>query len=65
MSDWFGLHLDGKALQWHRAYMRIPSWAEYVNDITNRFGDGFDDPMAELMNLKQTGSVRFDTIINT
>lgn len=46
-----------------------PSWDQYVADITGRFGEPFDDPMAELMELKQTTSVKdyhdeFDSIIS-
>nr|DAD43229.1 TPA_asm: hypothetical protein HUJ06_001459 [Nelumbo nucifera] len=38
------IHLEGKSLQWHHALM-------------NRFGPAFDDPMSELMSLKQSSSV--------
>ncbi|GJV27346.1 retrotransposable element Tf2 [Tanacetum coccineum] len=31
-----------------------PSWKQYVKDITSRFGAPYDDPIAELMELKQT-----------
>lgn len=68
------LHPEGKALQWHQAYVKtrqgnLPPWEEYVADITNRFGEDFDDPMAELVQLKQTGTVReyhdaFDSLLN-
>ncbi|GKF12366.1 retrotransposable element Tf2, partial [Tanacetum coccineum] len=45
------------------------SWKQYVKDITSRFGAPYDDPMAELMELKQTGSVtevhdQFDCILS-
>lgn len=68
-----GLHLESKSLQWHQAFLRekkgeVPTWDEYVEAISNRFREAYDDPMAELMNLKQTGSVReyhdcFDAIM--
>ncbi|GJV00143.1 retrotransposon-related protein [Tanacetum coccineum] len=68
------LHLEGKSLQWHQGYMTnrnqvTPSWKQYVKDITSRFGAPYDDPMAELMELKQTGSVtevhdQFDCILS-
>lgn len=35
-----------------------PSWEQYMVDITGRFGEPFDDPMAELMELKQTTTVK-------
>ncbi|KAG8362966.1 hypothetical protein BUALT_BualtUnG0018600 [Buddleja alternifolia] len=70
------VHLEGKALQWHQVYMKsrltreIPSWEVYVRALYDRFGALlYEDPMAELMNLKQTGSVkdyldRFDELLN-
>lgn len=67
------VHLDGKVLQWHQSYMKgritrdPPSWEEYVRalSITN-----FDDPMAELVSLRQNGSVqkyldKFDELHNS
>ncbi|KAH0685685.1 hypothetical protein KY284_016238 [Solanum tuberosum] len=39
------LYFDDLALQWHQAYMR------------SRLGAEFDDPMSELVSLRQTGSV--------
>lgn len=36
-------------------YMEIPSWEEYVRALNDRFGTMlYDDPMSELVNLKQT-----------
>lgn len=68
------LHLEGKALQWHQGYMQnrnqvVPNWKQYVSDISSRFGAPYDDPMAELMELKQTGTVtevheQFDSILS-
>ena len=35
-----------------------PSWEEYKSAIMSKFGSGpFDDPLVELMKLKQDGSV--------
>ncbi|KAG8369270.1 hypothetical protein BUALT_Bualt15G0134000 [Buddleja alternifolia] len=55
-------HFNGKALQWHQIFMRTrlartsPDWGEYVNALQDRFGAMlFEDPMSELMNLRQTG----------
>ncbi|KAG8374641.1 hypothetical protein BUALT_Bualt10G0017100 [Buddleja alternifolia] len=70
------VHLEGKALQWHQVYMKsrltreIPNWEDYVRALHDRFGALlYEDPMAELMNLKQTGSVKeyldkFDELLN-
>lgn len=35
-----------------------PSLAQYVLDITARFGEFFDDPMSDLKALQQTGDVQ-------
>ncbi|KAG8369325.1 hypothetical protein BUALT_Bualt15G0139500 [Buddleja alternifolia] len=70
------VHLEGKALQWHQIFMKsrltreLPSWREYVKALSDRFGVLlYDDPMAELANLKQTGSIqdyldKFDELMN-
>ena len=52
------LHMTGKALQWHHAYMAnrynmFPLWPEYVPAISERFSELFDDPLSELVSLKQ------------
>ncbi|XP_006575964.1 uncharacterized protein LOC114374741 [Glycine soja] len=44
------------------------NWEEYVQILTERFGDACDDPMAELMNLRQKGTIseyheQFDAIM--
>ncbi|KAG8386329.1 hypothetical protein BUALT_Bualt03G0137600 [Buddleja alternifolia] len=56
------LHLEGKALQWHQIFMQthltreLPNWEEYARALSDRFGVFlYDDPMVELMNLKQIG----------
>lgn len=71
------VHLDGKALQWHQSYMKSritrdpPTWEEYVRALSERFGTMiYDDPMAELVSLKQTGNVQkyldqFDELYNS
>ncbi|KAG8363657.1 hypothetical protein BUALT_Bualt19G0045300 [Buddleja alternifolia] len=70
------VHLEGKALQWHQMYMKgrltreIPNWEKYVRALNDRFGALiYDDPMSELVNLKQLGTIqqyldRFDEIVN-
>lgn len=58
------VHFDGKALQWHQSYMKnrltrkIPSWEEYVRALFARLGSQlYDDPMFELVSLRQTSTV--------
>ncbi|KAG8391132.1 hypothetical protein BUALT_Bualt01G0156100 [Buddleja alternifolia] len=70
------VHLEGKALPWHQMYMKerltreIPNWEEYVKALNDHFGALiYDDPMADLVNLKQLGNIqqyldRFDEIVN-
>nr|KYP60086.1 hypothetical protein KK1_015534 [Cajanus cajan] len=68
------VHLEGKALQWHTAISKNlanqqPSWEEYTKMLQDRFGDVCDDPMAELMKLRQEKGVSeyheaFDAIIS-
>ncbi|XP_012839901.1 PREDICTED: uncharacterized protein LOC105960281 [Erythranthe guttata] len=70
------VHLEERVLQWHQTFMNahltreIPSWEEYIRALNSRFGTlFFKDPMSELMNLKQTGSLqgyldRFDELMN-
>ncbi|KAG8384912.1 hypothetical protein BUALT_Bualt04G0167500 [Buddleja alternifolia] len=70
------VHLEGKALQWHQIFMKnrltreLPHWGEYVRALNDRFGALlYEDPMSELVNLKQNGSIReyldkFDELMN-
>ncbi|KAG8374568.1 hypothetical protein BUALT_Bualt10G0009000 [Buddleja alternifolia] len=70
------VHFEAKALQWHQNLMRakltrdLPPWGEYVQALHDRFGSlPFEDPMSELMTLRQMGSVReyldkFDELLN-
>ena len=56
------LYLEGGALYWHRNFIklrdRMPSWGEYVQALRKRFGPlAYEDPMAEVKKLKQTGSL--------
>ena len=55
------LYLEGCALQWHKNFVknkvRAPEWQEYREAMKARFGVlAYDDPMAEMKKLKQTGS---------
>lgn len=52
------MHLTGRATQWHQNYMStryglFPSWTDYIIEISARFCKLFDDPLAELVALKQ------------
>jgi len=70
------IHLWGRALTWHQSFMKRvvmghePTWEEYKAASLARFWAGpFDDPLAELMKLKQAGSVAqyresFDILLN-
>lgn len=55
------VHLDGRPLQWHQAYMKgritrdVPMWEEYVRALSARFSNlMYEDAMAELVCLRQT-----------
>ncbi|KAK8942861.1 hypothetical protein KSP39_PZI008721 [Platanthera zijinensis] len=59
------VHLEGRALYWHQAYMKArltrecPTWEAYCQALHNRFGSLlFDDPMSALKNLRQRTSVQ-------
>lgn len=62
------IHLDGKGLQWHHAFVKsllttfLPFWSDYVKIMSDRFREVYDDPMSDLKNLQQTGSVKGITI---
>ena len=68
------LHLDGGALYWHKNFIkargRVPTWLEYKGAIKARFGFlAYDDPMAEVKKLKQTGTLEeymmaFDSLLD-
>nr|GFA12462.1 retrovirus-related Pol polyprotein from transposon 297 family [Tanacetum cinerariifolium] len=70
------VHLEGDALQWHRAYMKIRAatifeipWNDYVKSISARFSDAmFEDPLEELASLNPTGTLHelnttFDSLL--
>jgi hypothetical protein len=57
------IHLDGLALQWHLNYMRnkfdiYPSWQQYITDVTERFGDMYEDPLSALLQIKHNGKIQ-------
>ncbi|KAJ8443404.1 hypothetical protein Cgig2_018837 [Carnegiea gigantea] len=58
------IHMSNKALLWHQSFMKNrqnegwPGWEEYKTAVLARFGMGpFDDPLAELMKLRQNGTI--------
>lgn len=71
------IHLEGKALIWHRGFLKDRTeaegpltWEEYVQAMNARFNEqAYEDPMADLTNLVQSGSLKdyidqFDVLIN-
>ncbi|GKC26260.1 gypsy/ty3 retroelement polyprotein [Tanacetum coccineum] len=56
------IHLYDIALMWHRQFLRFLgntiTWPMYREAILKRFGLAYDDPLAEIKKLKQTGSVQ-------
>ncbi|KAK9715846.1 hypothetical protein RND81_06G193500 [Saponaria officinalis] len=58
------MHLESKALAWHQAFVKGRAVGEplqseeYSRAIKARFGDTSEDPMSELLSLKQTESVQ-------
>ncbi|KAH0655478.1 hypothetical protein KY285_030360 [Solanum tuberosum] len=58
------IHLDREAIAWHRSYMNVrntavhPTWTEYILDLNERFGDGYEDSMEAIKHLEQTSNVR-------
>ncbi|XP_017434719.2 uncharacterized protein LOC108341562 [Vigna angularis] len=57
------IHFEGKALQWHTSFIKtlpvghLPTWTDFTRILIDRFGEIDDDPMSDLMKLRQTGSV--------
>ncbi|GJZ05359.1 retrotransposon-related protein [Tanacetum coccineum] len=57
------IHLYDIALVWHRKYVRFMgntfTWPMYRDAILKRFGLAYDDPLAKIKKLKQTGNEFF------
>ncbi|GLT60986.1 hypothetical protein SLA2020_337230 [Shorea laevis] len=58
------INLEGKAMKWHQSFLEIKgeqvlsNWEEYVEGLKARFGEkAYEDPMSDLISLKQTGTV--------
>ncbi|KAJ0545001.1 putative nucleotidyltransferase, Ribonuclease H [Helianthus annuus] len=71
------INLEGSALEWHQGYVDSQNrsieditWDEYSRSAINRFSERLsEDPMEELKNLNQTGSLsdytkEFDSLLN-
>ncbi|XP_071737634.1 uncharacterized protein [Rutidosis leptorrhynchoides] len=67
------VHLFKRALTWHQQFVKAHGedvdWDTYSKAILKRFGSSVEDPMAELKNLKQMGSVQayqdaFEELLN-
>ncbi|XP_042044219.1 uncharacterized protein LOC121789968 [Salvia splendens] len=59
------IHLEGKALQWHRGFFTLHGdetyidCRYYISCLAARFGaHAFEDPLADLRNLKQKGTLQ-------
>lgn len=59
------LRLMGRAIPWHQGYIKIKgslaytNWEEYVKALGARLStNAYEDPLAELRNLKQDGSLQ-------
>lgn len=59
------IHLDWRALQWHQNFFMLhgneafADWNSYVRYLTARFGrNTYDDPLADLRNLRQDRSLQ-------
>lgn len=67
------MHLFDKAFNWHlqfiKKYTENAPWDLYEYEIISKFDNVFDDPLVELKNMKQTGSVQvyqdpFEVLLN-
>ncbi|GJT54197.1 putative mitochondrial protein [Tanacetum coccineum] len=67
------MHMFDTALVWYQQYVkRYPDntlWEHFEVEVVKRFGVLYDDPIMELKNLKQTGSVQnyqeaFEALLN-
>lgn len=67
------MHMFGKALNWHKQFVKRHgenvAWVEYEAQVKQRFESVFEDPIAQLKNLKQTTNVQvyqesFEALLN-
>lgn len=56
------LHMYEKALSWHLQFVKLRGlnvpWAEYEVEVMKRFGAAYEDPLADMKNLKQDGTIK-------
>ena len=56
------MHVYDRALLWHEQFIKRfgegSPWNLYEQEVLKRFGAAYEDPMVELKNLKQVGSVQ-------
>lgn len=58
------MNLDDDTLVWHQSYLKcmnlsmLPAWDKYIPELIELFGEEFANPMLELKQLRQTGTVR-------
>ncbi|XP_071712436.1 uncharacterized protein [Rutidosis leptorrhynchoides] len=67
------IHMYKRALSWHQQFVRINGeevdWTVYEEAVLKRFGTTVEDPLSELKNLRQIGSVdayfdEFERLLN-
>ncbi|GJS25424.1 putative nucleotidyltransferase, ribonuclease H, partial [Tanacetum coccineum] len=71
------IHLEGDAIQWHRAFMKTRgatvaelTWENYMRAISSRFSNAmFEDPVEEIASLVQDNDLHeynnaFDALLN-
>ena len=67
------IHLFDIASMWHRQFVQIMgenvTWPMYRTAILERFGNAFDDPMADIKNVRHVGTIEeyqnaFDKLIS-
>ncbi|GKC80386.1 gypsy/ty3 retroelement polyprotein, partial [Tanacetum coccineum] len=60
------MHMFDTTLVWYQQYVkRYPDntlWEHFKVEVVKRFGVLYEDPIVELINLKQTGSVHVTTM---
>ncbi|GKE95079.1 putative mitochondrial protein, partial [Tanacetum coccineum] len=56
------IHLYGAASLWHRQFVKLmggnASWDSFKEVDLLRFGSAYDDPMADIKNLRHTGTIK-------
>ncbi|XP_071739536.1 uncharacterized protein [Rutidosis leptorrhynchoides] len=67
------IHMYKRALVWHQQFVKTHGedvdWLVYAEAVQKRFGSTIEDPLAELKNLRQNGSLKiyndeFEQLLN-